>query len=74
VTLKYKILFVDDDPRILQGLQRMLHYMRKDWDMKFLEGGETVLAMLEQEKVDVLVTDMKMPGMDGIQLDRKSVV
>jgi HD-like signal output (HDOD) protein len=68
VTPKYKIIFVDDDPHILQGLQRMLHYMRKDWDMKFVEGGEAALSLLDQEKIDVLVTDMKMPGVDGIKL------
>jgi HD-like signal output (HDOD) protein len=68
VTQKYKVLFVDDDPHILQGLQRMLHYMRKDWDMNFVEGGEAGLSLLGRESVDVLVTDMKMPGMDGIKL------
>lgn len=67
-TRRHKILFVDDDPHILQGLQRMLHSMRHEWEMEFVDGGEKALSLIREEPIDVLVTDMKMPGMDGIQL------
>lgn len=63
-----RILFVDDEPRILAGLRRMLHGRRLDWDMAFAEGGEAALALMEVAPFDVVVTDMRMPGMDGGQL------
>lgn len=62
------ILFVDDEPNILSGLQRMLRTQRKEWDMAFAPGGNEALAMLAEKKYDVIVSDMKMPGMDGAQL------
>jgi len=67
-TKKRKILFVDDEQKILQGLERMLHPMRKEWEMKFAEGGAEALSLLQKEPFDVVVTDMRMPGMDGAQL------
>lgn len=66
--MKKRILFVDDEPSILQGLKRMLRSQRHEWDMAFAEGGEQALEILEQEQFDAVVSDMKMPGMDGAQL------
>ncbi len=66
-----KILFVDDEPRVLQGLKRMLRSMRNEWDMHFAEGGHAALSVLENDNYDVIVTDMRMPGMDGSQLLEK---
>ena len=37
--MKKRILFVDDDVRLLAGLQRMLHGMRAEWEMEFVESG-----------------------------------
>lgn len=66
--MKPHILFVDDEPSILQGLRRMLRPLRDEWDMAFVGGGPEALEHLAREPVDVLVTDMRMPGMDGVQL------
>ncbi len=63
-----RILFVDNESNILQGLKRMLRSQRHEWDMTFAEGGEQALEILEQEQFDAVVSDMKMPGMDGAQL------
>lgn len=63
-----RILFVDDQPNILGGLQRMLHGQRKVWNMSFVESGEEALAAMEEAPFDVVVTDMKMPIMSGAQL------
>jgi len=65
-----RILFVDDEPNILQGLKRMLHDMHKDWDMTFVESGEEALAIMEHKTFDAVISDMRMPGMDGAQLLR----
>ncbi|MCD4720245.1 MAG: HDOD domain-containing protein [Desulfobacula sp.] len=66
--MKKRILFVDDEPNILKGLQRSLRPLRKFWDMVFAEGGDNALKLLEKQSFDVIVTDMRMPGMDGAQL------
>lgn len=63
-----RVLFVDDEPNILQGLRRMLRGMRGQWEMDFAEGGEAALAKLAERPVDAVVTDMRMPGMDGSAL------
>jgi len=63
-----KILFVDDEPSVLQGLQRMLYGMRGEWDTSFAGSGPEALDLLERERFDVIVSDMRMPGMDGAEL------
>lgn len=65
---KKRILFVDDEPRVLEGLQRMLRSMRQEWEMHFTGSGQEALEYLSKEPVDVIVSDMRMPGMDGAQL------
>lgn len=62
------ILFVDDEPNILDGLQRMLRSMRREWQMYFANNGFEALEMLKEKEIDVIVSDMKMPGMDGAKL------
>lgn len=62
------MLFVDDEPRVLQGLQRQLRGMREQWDMHFVDSGFKALEFMASTPVQVIVTDMMMPGMDGAQL------
>lgn len=63
-----RILFVDDESSILSGLRRMLRPYRKEWDMAFAESGEEALQLISENPFDVVVSDMKMPGMDGVEL------
>lgn len=63
-----RILFVDDESKILDGIRRMLHADRKRWEMHFAVGGEAALQACEAAPFDVIVTDMRMPGMDGATL------
>lgn len=66
--MKTSILFVDDEPSVLQGLQRSLRGQRQEWDMVFATSGEEALSLANERKFDAIVTDMRMPGMDGAQL------
>jgi HD-like signal output (HDOD) protein/CheY-like chemotaxis protein len=63
-----RVLFVDDEPNVLAGLQRMLRPMRQEWDMHFAQGGAEALAALADRPFEIVVTDMRMPGIDGAAL------
>jgi HD-like signal output (HDOD) protein len=63
-----RILFVDDEPNVLSGYRRMLHGMRGEWDLEFAPGAEEALARLAAAPFDVVVSDMRMPGMEGADL------
>ncbi len=65
--MKY-ILFVDDDAYVLEGLQRMLFPFQSEWKMAFASSGQQALDIMEQQHFDVIVSDMRMPGMDGAEL------
>lgn len=65
---KRKILFVDDEPCVLDGLRRMMHAMRNDYETDLVESGEVALESMSREDFDVIVSDMRMPGMDGAEL------
>ena len=65
---KKHVLFVDDEPRILDGLRRMLHKLRDEWDMEFVTSAREALEALQKHPFDVIVTDMRMPEMDGAAL------
>ena len=62
------ILFVDDEPNVLKGLQRMLFPLRREYQMAFVSSGQQALDTLAKGHFDVVVSDMRMPGMDGAQL------
>jgi len=63
-----KVLFVDDEPRVLDGLKRMLRPLRQEWAMEFAVGGKEGILRLEESSYDVLVTGVRMPDVDGIAL------
>ncbi|MBT1280053.1 response regulator [Thermoanaerobacter sp. CM-CNRG TB177] len=60
------VLFVDDDKEILNSLKRGL--IDEDYTSFFAMSAEEALAIMEENEISVIVTDMRMPGMDGLQL------
>jgi HD-like signal output (HDOD) protein len=63
-----RILFVDDDVRVLEAMRRTLRLMKNEWSMEFVLSGEAALDSLAKTPVDVIISDVRMPGMDGWQL------
>lgn len=60
-----RVLFVDDDEEIIAWLRCILLPQQASWQAMFSRGGEPALRMMEALAVDVVVADMRMPGMDG---------
>ncbi|MTD43437.1 HDOD domain-containing protein [Conexibacter sp. W3-3-2] len=67
-TERVRIVFVDDEPEILEGLRDLLRRRRDRWDMSFHDGAAAALTALDAGSVDVIVTDVRMPGTDGVAL------
>ena len=63
-----RVIFVDDEIRVLDGIRRLLYPMRAEWQMSFACGGEQALEMMAAAPYDVIISDIRMPGMDGTEL------
>lgn len=66
--MKSRVLFVDDEHKVLEGLRRMLRRKRDEWEMVFVSSGREALEAMDQEPFRVIISDMRMPEMDGAQL------
>ena len=62
---KAKVLFVDDEPRVLNSMRVMF---RRDFELFLAPGGEEALAILRDHDIDVIVSDHRMPTMTGVEL------
>src|SRR5579864_5814910 len=60
-----RILFVDDDPQVFEGLQKMLAPEREQWEASFAPDADTALLLLAAAPYDVVVSDLRMPKVDG---------
>lgn len=68
VTTPPRVLFVDDDPSLLAALARMFHRRASDLEFCFATSGADALELLSRLPVSVVVSDMRMPVLDGTEL------
>jgi CheY-like chemotaxis protein len=66
--MKPLVLFVDDEKNLLAGLRRLTRGTAERWESAFATSGEEALGIMEKRPVSLVVTDMRMPGMDGARL------
>lgn len=64
----YKILIVDDERRERVGLEKLIHRYKYPLEVLLAANGEEALEIVEKENIDILLTDIKMPFMTGIEL------
>jgi len=66
--VKKRILFVDDEEMVLRSIARLLRPLAREWEMEFVGSGASALNRMSQARFDVVVSDMRMPGMNGAEL------
>ncbi len=66
--MKRRILFIDDEPNVLDGLRRMLCGERDRWRLSFADSAEAALDRMRAADFDAVVSDVNMPGKDGFAL------
>jgi len=66
--MKARVLFVDDERNVLDGLRRMLHAQEPLWEMHFVQSAAEAVDLLSRLNVDAAVVDVSMPGMSGLEL------
>ncbi len=68
---KRRILFVDDDRNVLDGIRRLLRCRKNEWKIEFVTRGTQALKVMKDTHYDIIVSDLKMPVMDGVELLEK---
>jgi signal transduction histidine kinase/CheY-like chemotaxis protein len=63
-----RILFVDDDSRVLAGIRRLLYSHRGEWRIECAASPVLAMELLAREPIDVVISDLQMPGIDGASL------
>lgn len=66
--MKRRILFVDDEHKVLDAFKRTLRQHAQEWDMSFATSTDDALILLAEKPFDAVVTDIKMPGKSGLEL------
>lgn len=66
--MKKRVLFVDDEPTLLKMYRIVFEQEQSDWEIAFANGAVEALELMEQSPFNVVVSDMRMPGMTGAEL------
>jgi YesN/AraC family two-component response regulator len=67
--MSHTILFVDDEKQILKAIKR--EFFDSEYEIVTADSGQAALDIMEQTKIDLIITDMRMPEMDGYELLRR---
>jgi HD-like signal output (HDOD) protein len=63
-----RVLFVDDEPRVLDAMERVLFEVASDWEARFVTGADAALIELSKHAYDVIVSELRLRGMGGAAL------
>jgi len=63
-----RILFVDDEQFVLDGFKRLLREYRNTWELEFALNGREALQTIKNQKIDAIISDIRMPEMTGLEL------
>lgn len=63
-----RILFIDDEPLVLDGFKRLLREFRNEWEVEFALSGKEALELIGKESYDAIITDIRMPEISGLEL------
>ena len=63
-----RVLFVDDEPKALEDLRLMLQVQEFPWEAAFASSGKSALDLMAEKPFDVIISDIRMPEMDGAAL------
>ena len=63
-----KIAFIDDDQRVLDGLRRSMRKKRGELDCYYYDSGQALVAALDEHSFDIVISDMRMPQMNGVEV------
>ncbi len=69
ITKSMALLIVDDEERFLYSMEKLL--VKKGYRVQTAASGEQCLGVLEEKPVDVVILDIKMPGIDGLETLRR---
>jgi HD-like signal output (HDOD) protein/CheY-like chemotaxis protein len=63
-----RVLFIDDEPAVLRSLDRALRVRKVPWEARFADSGQAGLDLLAAEPFDVVIADLRIPDLDGVEL------
>jgi len=66
--MKKRIIFVDSDRAVLDGLEQILSPLKEEWEMEFVSDPNEVLNKMSENPYDAIVTEIRLEGMNGLDL------
>lgn len=63
-----RVLFVDDEVTVLDGIRGIVQKLRPHWHVEFAHGGKAALKLTQSATYDIVISDLQMPDMDGADL------
>lgn len=64
------ILIVDDEPHVRRSMAQMIHRVLPQYGVEEAQDGEDAIHMLEQKRFDLVITDLRMPAVNGLELSK----